>query len=238
VAVADGSEGGIGLDPGRTVTSSFTIGLDDTETMREKASDAVDAGYTVLKTKLGTDRDEAIVQAVREAAPDTRIRVDANEAWTPREAVANCEFLAEYGVELCEQPVPADQPEELRYVYERAAVPIAADESCVTAADVPRVADACDVANVKLMKCGGPRQAIAAIRVARACGLEVMLGCMVETNAAIAAACHLAPLADYADLDGALLLARDRYGGIPMPGGEIDLSAVDRPGTGAYRDSR
>lgn len=228
----------LGLDPGRTVTSSFTIGLDDTETMREKASDAVDAGYTVLKTKLGTDRDEAIVRAVREAAPDARIRVDANEAWTPREAVANCEFLAEYGVELCEQPVPAHRPEGLRHVYERAAVPIAADESCVTAADVPRIADACDVANVKLMKCGGPRQAVAAIRVARACGLEVMLGCMVETNAAIAAACHLAPLADYADLDGALLLARDRYEGVPMPGGEIDLSAVDRLGTGAYRDSR
>ena len=225
----------LGLDPDRTVTTSYTIGLDDTEIMRERAAEAVDAGYGVLKTKLGTDRDREIVRAVREAAPDARLRVDANEAWRPREAVANCEFLAEHGVEFCEQPVPADHPEGLQYVHERSAVPIAADESCVTLSDVPRAAGACDVANIKLMKCGGPRQAVAMVHAARAHDLEVMLGCMVETNAAIAAACHLVPLVDYADLDGALLLAEDRYQGVPMPDGTVDLAAVDRSGTGARR---
>jgi L-alanine-DL-glutamate epimerase-like enolase superfamily enzyme len=222
----------LGLDPARTVTSSYTIGLDDVETMREKTREAVDAGYDVLKTKLGTDRDREIVAAVREEAPDARIRVDANEAWSPREAVAMCDVLAAHDVEFCEQPVPAEHPEGLRYVYERAALPIAADESCVTLEDVPAVADACDVANLKLMKCGGPRQAVAMVHAARAHGLEVMLGCMIESDAAIAAACHLAPLLDYADLDGSLLLAEDAYEGVPLPGGEIDLSAVER-GTGA-----
>ena len=222
-----------GLDGSRSVTSSFTIGIDDPERMAEKTRDAVDAGYAVLKTKLGTDDDEARLAAVREAAPDARLRVDANEAWTPREAVDNCEWLADYDVEFCEQPVPAEHPEGLRYVYERSAVPIAADESCVTLADVPRIADACDVANVKLMKCGGPRQAIEMFHAARAHGLETMLGCMVETNAAIAAAAHLAPLLDYADLDGSLLLDSDPYDGVPMPAGDVDLSAVDRSGTGA-----
>ncbi len=221
----------LGLDPARTVTSSFTIGLDDTPSMREKTREAVEAGYTVLKTKLGTDRDAEIVRAVREEAPDARIRVDANEAWSPREAVRMCGVLADHDVEFCEQPVPAEHPEGLRYVYERAPLPIAADESCVTLEDVPRIADACDIANLKLMKCGGPRQAVEMVHAARAHGLEVMLGCMIETNAAIAAACHLAPLLDYADLDGSLLLAEDPYDGVPLPGGEVDLSPVER-GTG------
>jgi L-alanine-DL-glutamate epimerase-like enolase superfamily enzyme len=225
----------LGLDGERTVTSSFTVGIDDPDRMAEKTRDAVDAGYTVLKTKLGSDDDEARLAAVREAAPDARIRVDANEAWTPREAVDNCEWLADYGVEFCEQPVSADHPEGLRYVYERSAVPIAADESCVTLADIPKVADACDIANVKLMKCGGPRQAVAMFHAARAHGLETMLGCMIETNAAIAAATHLAPLLDYADLDGSLLLDADPYAGVPMPAGTVDLAAADRPGTGARR---
>ncbi|MFC6834962.1 dipeptide epimerase [Halomarina ordinaria] len=222
-----------GLDPTETVTSSYTIGIDETDVMREKTAEAVDAGYTVLKTKLGTDRDEEILEAVRGAAPDVRLRVDANAAWTPREAVEMSDVLAAHDVEFLEQPVPPGTPGGLRYVHERSAVPVAADESCVTLADVPRVADACDIANLKLMKCGGPRQAVEMVHAARAHGLEVMLGCMVETNAAIAAACHLAPLLDYADLDGSLLLAEDPYDGVPMPGGVVDLSGVEAPGTGA-----
>jgi L-alanine-DL-glutamate epimerase-like enolase superfamily enzyme len=222
-----------GLDPARAPQTSFTIGLDDIETMREKTREAVDAGYGVLKTKLGTDRDREIVEAVREEAPDARIRVDANEAWTPRETVRNSEWLAELGVEFVEQPVPASDPEGLKFAYERSALPIAADESCVTLADVPRIADRCDIANLKLMKCGGLREAKRMIHTARAHGLEVMLGCMVETNAAIAAGCHLGPLLDYADLDGSLLLADDPFDGVPLPDGQIRLDEVDRPGTGA-----
>jgi L-alanine-DL-glutamate epimerase-like enolase superfamily enzyme len=225
----------LGLDPRETPVSSFTVGLDDLETMRRKTEDAVAAGHEVLKVKLGTDRDLAIVETVREAAPDARLRVDANEAWVPAEAVRRIDGLAEYGVEFVEQPVPAENHEGLRYVHERAALPIAADESCVALPDVPRIADRADVANLKLMKCGGVREAVRMVHAARAHGLEVMLGCMVESAAAIAAGVHLAPLLDYADLDGALLLAdgEDPYDGPPVP--SLDLGGVDRPGTGARR---
>ena len=222
-----------GLSPARAPETSYTIGLDDTAVMREKATAAVEAGCDVLKTKLGTDRDREIVAAVREAVPDARIRVDANEAWTPREAVAKSEWLAELDVEFLEQPVPADNPQGAQFVYDHAAVPIAADESVIDASDVARVADRCDVVNLKLMKCGGLRAAKRAIHTARAHGLEVMLGCMIETNAAIAAGCQLAPLLDYADLDGSLLLDSDPFDGVPLPDGQIDLAGVDRDGTGA-----
>ncbi len=222
-----------GLEPARAPTSSYTIGIDEPTRMAEKTREAVDAGYTVLKTKVGTDDDRAIIEAVREAAPEARIRVDANEAWTPRETIRNCEWLAEYGVEFVEQPVPADDPDGLQFATERSRLPIAADESVLTAVDVPRVADRCDIVNLKLMKCGSVREARRVIHTARAHGLEVMIGCMIETNAAIAAGAHLAPLVDYVDLDGSLLLAEDPFEGVPMPGGEIRLTDVDRAGTGA-----
>ena len=201
--------------------------------MRRKARRAVEAGYDVLKVKLGTDRDREIVEAVHGAAPSARLRVDANEAWTPKEAVAMCEFLEAY-VEFVEQPVPATNPAGLRHVYERSPVPIAVDESLVDPTDVPAVAQFADIANVKLMKCGGIRPAIETFHAARAHGLETMLGCMIESNAAIAAGVHLAPLLDYADLDGSLLLAdgADPFDGPPVP--SLDLSAVD-VGTGALR---
>jgi L-alanine-DL-glutamate epimerase-like enolase superfamily enzyme len=222
-----------GLDPTAAPKTSFTVGLDETARVREKAADAVAAGYDVLKIKLGTDRDRELVEAVREAAPDARLRVDANEAWTPKEAVRKTTWLADRGVEFVEQPVPATDPEGLRLVYERAALPIAADESCVTAADVPAIADRCDIANLKLMKTGGLAEAKRVIAAARAHGLEVMCGCMVESNASIAAAAQLAPLLDYADLDGSLLLADDPYAGVDLTDGAIRLDAQDRAGTGA-----
>ncbi|SDQ25489.1 dipeptide epimerase [Natronobacterium texcoconense] len=224
-----------GLDPVDTVESSYTIGIDDTETMREKTELALERGYTTLKVKLGTDRDIEIVETIRDVAPaeDVRLYVDANEAWTPREAVRKIEKLAAYDLEFVEQPVPAENPEGLQFVYERAALPIAADESCITVEDVPQIANRCDIANLKLMKCGGLREAKRIIHAARAHGLQVMCGCMSESNASIAAACHLAPMLDYADLDGSLLLDDDPYDGVAMPGGRIDLESLDRSGTGA-----
>jgi len=222
-----------GLDADETVSTSYTIGLDSIERMREKTATAVDAGHSILKVKLGTERDREIMAAVRDAASDARIRVDANEAWTPPEAVDMIETLAAFDVEFVEQPVPVDSSDGLRYVHGRSALPIAADESCVTLADVPRIADRADIANIKLMKCGGLREAKRMIHAARAHGLEVMLGCMIESNAAIAAGCHLAPLLDYADLDGSLLLADDPYAGVTMADGEVDLVGGNRPGTGA-----
>ncbi|MFB6101992.1 MAG: dipeptide epimerase [Haloplanus sp.] len=219
-----------GLDPDRAPPTSYTVAIDDPESMGEAAADAVAEGFTILKVKLGTDRDRQRIDAVRDAAPDATIRVDANEAWTPHEAVDKCEWLADYGIEFVEQPVPAENPAGLEHVHERSALPIAADESCRTLPDVPAVADRVDIVNLKLMKCGGVREAIRMVHTARAHGLGVMLGCMVESTASIAAACHLAPLVDYVDLDGALLLADDAYEGPTYAGGT--LAIPDRPGTG------
>ncbi|AFZ71990.1 dipeptide epimerase [Natronobacterium gregoryi] len=223
-----------GLDPDDTIETSYTIGIDDTETMKEKTELALERGYTTLKVKLGTDRDLEIVETIRSVAPaeDVRLYVDANEAWTPREAVRKIDELAAYDLEFVEQPVPAEDPEGLEFVYERAALPIAADESCITVEDVPQIAGRCDVANLKLMKCGGLREAKRIIHTARAHGLQVMCGCMNESNASIAAACHLAPLLDYADLDGSLLLDDDPYDGVPMAGGRIALEDLEPAGTG------
>ncbi|MFC4447927.1 dipeptide epimerase [Halorussus aquaticus] len=225
-----------GLDPEEAVSTSYTIGIDSTERMAEKTETAVERGYSTLKVKVGTDRDEEIVSTVRDHAPDATIRVDANEAWSPREAVRKIDRLAAYDLEFVEQPVPAADPEGLKFVRDRSALPIAADESCVTLPDVPQIADKADIANLKLMKCGGLREAKRMIHTARAHGLEVMLGCMIETNAAISAAAHLAPLLDYADLDGSLLLDDDPYDGVAMPEGDIDLAGLDRVGTGVRRE--
>ncbi|WP_122088841.1 dipeptide epimerase [Halalkalicoccus subterraneus] len=221
-----------GLDPEDLPETSYTIGIDDVESMRGKTATACERGYSTLKVKLGTERDEEIIETVRDEAPEATIRVDANEAWSPREAVRKIEALAEFGVEFVEQPVPAENPEGMAFVRERSALPIAADESCVTLSDIPQVAEIADIANVKLMKCGSLREARAMFAAARAHGLETMLGCMTESNASIAAACHLAPLLDYADLDGSLLLADDPYEGVSLPEGGIDLASVER-GTGA-----
>jgi L-alanine-DL-glutamate epimerase-like enolase superfamily enzyme len=221
----------LGLDPAAAPETSFTIGLDTEERVREKAAAAADAGYGILKVKLGTDRDRAIVDAVRAGAPDATLRVDANEAWTPKEAVRKATWLADAGVEFVEQPVPATDPEGLRYVYEHSPLPIAVDESCVDPSDVPRVADRADVVVCKLMKCGGVQAARDLFAAARAHGLETMLGCMVESSAAIAAGAHLAPLCDHVDLDGSLLLGDDPFDGPVREGGAIEYD--DHPGTGA-----
>jgi len=222
----------LGLDPVGAPATSFTIGIDPPAEMASKAQRAVAAGHTVLKVKLGTDDDRARIDAVRRVAPGARIRVDANADWTAEEAIEKSDWLANAGVEFVEQPVPADDIDGLARVAREGFLPVAADETCVTAADVPAVADATDIVVVKLMKCGGIRPAIRQIETARAHGLDVMLGCMVETNAAIAASWHLSPLADYADLDGSLLLADDPYDGPPITDGRVDLTATDR-GTGA-----
>ena len=222
-----------GLDPSLALVSSFTIAIDTTERMIEKTEEAVQAGYPILKIKLGTDRDREIIDAVRAAAPEATIRVDANEAWTPRQAIAMIRVLADYDVEFVEQPLPAAQYDALKFVYERSVLPIALDESCVTLTDIPRIADRADIANLKLMKCGTLQEAHRMIHAARAHGLEVMLGCMIESNASIAAAAHLAPLLDYADLDGSLLLDDDPYEGVNLTRGHIDLKTADRAGTGA-----
>lgn len=221
-----------GLDPSRAPDSSYTIGIDEPEKMADRARAATEAGVSTLKVKLGTDADRQRLEAVREAAPTASIRVDANCEWSVETAIVNGEWLADVGVEFVEQPVPAGDADDLTAVAREIDVSIAADESCVTAGDVPDVADAVDCVVVKLMKCGGIRPALTQIQAAHAHDLDVMLGCMVESATAISGAANLAPLVEFADLDGSLLLTDDRWTGPVGPDGVISLADIER-GTGA-----
>src|SRR5688500_6727055 len=220
-----------GLDPARAPRTSFTIGIGDVAAIKRKVVEA--AEYTILKVKLGSDHDEEILRTVRETAPDKVLRVDANAAWTPKHALRMMDVLMEHGVEFVEQPLPAHDIEGLRFVRERAPLPIIADESCVTSADIPRLVGAVDGINIKLAKCGGLREALRMIAVARTHGMLVMCGCMIETSLGITAAAHLAPLLDYADLDGAALVANDPFIGASIAGGRIALR--DAPGLGVTK---
>ncbi len=217
-----------GLDPTTAPLSSFTIGIDEPEVMAAKVREA--AEYPILKIKVGTDADEPILRAVRDVAPEVVLRADANAGWTPREALEGIAMLRDFGVEFVEQPVPPEDHEGLASVHARSALPIIADESCLVASDIPGLSDRVDGINIKLSKCGGPREALRMIHTARACGLEVMLGCMLETTLGIAASAHLAPLVDYADLDGAELLKDDPFSGPHLERGRIVLG--DEPGLG------
>lgn len=209
------------------IQSSYTIGIDQPAVMADRAGEAVEAGHEVLKVKLGGGSDAEAIRSVRAAAPDATIRVDANEAWTPAQALELIDHCADADVEFVEQPLPANDQHGLKRVYEQSPLPIAADESSVVASDIPRVADRCDIVNLKLMKCGGITGALKFIHTARAHHKEIMLGCMVESTASIAAGAHLAPLVDYVDLDGALLLAADPFVGDHVRPGAIELDPAE-----------
>ena len=209
-----------GLDPERAPLSSFTIGLDTPERVRAKVREA--ASYPILKIKVGTPDDAAVLGAVREVT-DKPLRVDANAGWTVQEALAHLPLLEEMRVELIEQPVAADDLAGLAAVHRASRIPIVADESCRVAADIPRLAGAVDGINIKLAKCGSLREALRMVEAARAHRLSVMVGCMIETSLGITAAAHLAPLLDLADLDGAALLERDPFAGATIDEGRIVL---------------
>lgn len=217
-----------GLDSADAGESSFTIGIADNDGLRQRIADAEQ--YPILKVKLGTDRDMEIIRVVRDEAPSRRLRVDANAAWTPSHAVRMIDFLADHGVELVEQPVAQHDIEGLRFVRTRSKLPIIADESCLVATDVPRLAGAVDGVNLKLAKCGSLREALKIVHVARAFGMTVMAGCMIESSLGISAVSQLAPLLDHADFDGAALLANDPFIGTTIEKGRIRLSAA--PGLG------
>ena len=216
-----------GLDPAKTPVTSFTIGIDEPETVRRKVREA--AGYPALKIKLGSEKDFEIMRVIR-SETDARIRIDANAGWTADQAVEMVKRLSEFDVELVEQPLPPGSPEDWRRVREAAPMPIIADESVLTSTDVPAMAGLVDGVNIKLMKCGGVREALRLIHTARAHGMAVMIGCMIETSVAITAAAHLSPLADYADLDGNLLISNDPYIGVAVRRGRLILP--EGPGVG------
>lgn len=217
----------LGLDPARTPVTSFTIGIDTPEAMLAKV-DAV-REHPILKIKLGFPGDVEVLEAIRARYTGT-LRVDANEAWTPESAVANLERLARCELEFCEQPIPAGTPERLRFIRERSRVPIVTDEDSKDARDLLALAGCVDGVNVKLVKCGGIRGALAMIATARALGLRIMLGCMVESGVLTTAAAHLSPLVDWADLDGPFLTAADPFVGVTYANGKLLLPTT--PGLG------
>jgi L-alanine-DL-glutamate epimerase-like enolase superfamily enzyme len=219
-----------GLDPAKAPRSTFTIGLDTPEGLRAKVAEAEQ--YPILKIKLGTERDVEILRTIRECTTK-ELRVDANCGWTVKHAVAMLPVLKEFGVTVLEQPLPADQLDGLAEVTRRADIPVIADESCLTAADIPPLVGKVDGINIKLAKCGSLREALRMIAVARAHGMLVMVGCMIESSICITAAAHFTPLVDLVDLDGAALLAEDPFVGASIDGGQVRLPAG--PGLGLGR---
>jgi L-Ala-D/L-Glu epimerase len=219
-----------GLDPAKAPRSTFTIGLDVPDKMRAKVREAEQ--YPILKIKLGTDRDVEILRTIRDAT-DREIRVDANCGWTLKQTVRMLPVLEEFGVTVLEQPLPPEQLDGLAEIRRRADIPLIADESCETAADIPRLVGKVDGINIKLAKCGSLREAIRMIAIARAHGMTVMVGCMIESSIGITAAAHFTPLVDIVDLDGAALLAHDPFVGATIDGGQVSLPSG--PGLGVRR---
>jgi L-alanine-DL-glutamate epimerase-like enolase superfamily enzyme len=217
----------LGVDPRGAPETSFTIGLAEPDVVVQKVREA--SAYPILKVKMGSDDDREVLTAVRDTTK-SRIRVDANEGWTPEGARERLEWLARLGVEFVEQPLPADRIEDTRALRRRSPLPFYADESVHRAADIPRLAGAFDGINIKLMKSGGLAEALRMIAVARALGMKVMLGCMIESSLGITAAAHLSPLVDTADLDGNLLIEDDPFVGATVEAGRIVLP--DGPGLG------
>jgi L-alanine-DL-glutamate epimerase-like enolase superfamily enzyme len=222
----------LGLDPARTPLTSFTIGIAPLDEMLAKVREV--GTHPVIKVKLGKGAEVETIEAIRSVYTGV-IRVDANEGWTPERSVNVLAELAKHEIEFCEQPIPAGSPEKLRWIRERSPIPIVTDEDSKDANDLPALLGCVDGINVKLVKCGGIRGALAMIHTARAMKLKVMLGCMVESQILTTAAAHLSPLVDWADLDGPFLTARDPFDGITYANGKIVLP--DGPGLGVRETS-
>lgn len=218
----------LGIDVGsHPICSSFTIGIDTLEVIEQKVREA--STEPLLKVKLGTPEDYAIISRIRELT-DKPLYVDANEGWTRDEAREKIDWLAGQNVQLIEQPLPADDLAGTRWLRQQVTLPLIADESVKTAADLIQIGDAFDGFNIKLMKCGGITEALKMIQIGRWLNLSIMFGCFLESSLAISAAAPLAALCDYVDLDGHLLLKDDPFIGIEFNQGMITLT--DAPGLG------
>lgn len=220
----------LGLDPSLTPVTSFTIGIADPETTLRKVAEVGDHPILKVKLGLGSVREQVETMALIRERYRGIVRIDANEGWDVETAVAVLRELERFEIEFCEQPIPAGNPQGLRAVRERVSIPIVTDEDSMVASDLPKLYGCVDGVNVKLAKTGGIRGALAMIHTARAMGMKIMLGCMVESAIAATAAAHLSPLVDWADIDGPFLTARDPFAGITYDRGKIVLP--DAPGLG------
>ena len=220
----------LGLDPALTPVTSFTIGIADPETTLRKVAEVGE--HPVLKVKLGAGTPAEQVETIALIRERYRgiVRIDANEGWNVETAIKILRELERFEIEFCEQPIEAGHPEQLRAIRERVSIPIVTDEDSLVASDLPALYGCVDGVNVKLAKTGGIRGALAMIHTARAMGMKVMLGCMVESAIAATAAAHLSPLVDWADIDGPFLTARDPFSGVTYDNGKLVLP--DAPGLG------
>ena len=220
-----------GFNPAKTPYTSFTIGIDTQDVVRQKTKEA--AEYKGLMVKLGRDTDKMIIETIR-SVTNSPITADVNQGWKDRAvALDMLHWLKERGVVMVEQPLPKEQVDDLAWLTERSPLPIIGDEGVQRLTDIPHAKGVYHGINIKLMKCTGMREAHKMIVLARSLGLKVMLGCMTETSCAISAASHLSPMVDWADLDGALLIGNDVYDGTKVVDGKVTLS--DRPGIGVEK---
>jgi L-Ala-D/L-Glu epimerase len=224
-----------GLNPTHLPLTSFTIGLDEPEVMAEQARAS---NYPVIKIKLGSEKDEAIVAAIR-SITNARLRADANAGWSRQHALEIIPRLVDYDLEFIEQPLAVDDVEGYFWLKDKLRaqkvdIPIFADETAKTSHDVPKLAGAIDGVVVKTMKSEGIRDALRMIHTARAHDMQIMVSCFIESSVGVTAAAHLAPLCDFADLDGPLLIKNDPYRGLNYDGAEMKLP--DGPGLGVERN--
>lgn len=218
-----------GLNPAKAPCTTFTIGIDTPEVVRQKTEECAEK-FRILKVKVGLDNDEQMIRAIR-SVTGLPIAVDANQGWKDRQkALDEIFWLKEQGVVMVEQPMAKERLDDNAWISERSPLPIYADEAIQRLKDIPAIKGAYHGINIKLMKCTGMREAHKMADYARAEGMRVMLGCMTETSCAVSAAAHLSPIADFADLDGNLLISNDLFEGVTLNDGKLVLP--DRPGLG------
>jgi L-alanine-DL-glutamate epimerase-like enolase superfamily enzyme len=218
-----------GLDPAKAPSTTFTIGIDTPEVVKEKTLEAV-GKFNILKVKVGLDTDEQMIETIR-TVTDVPLAVDANQGWKDRnKALDEIFWLKEHGIVMVEQPMPKERLDDIAWLTEHSPLPIFADESIQRMKDIPSLMGAYSGINIKLMKCTGMREGWKMANMARALGMKVMVGCMTETSCAVSAAAQFSPYVDFADLDGNLLIANDRFDGVKVVDGKLSLP--DRPGIG------
>ena len=221
-----------GLDKEKTPSTTFTIGIDTADVVREKTKECADR-FNILKVKLGRENDKEMIETIR-SVTDLPIAIDANQGWKDKHhALDMIHWLHEKGIVMIEQPMPKEQLDDIAWVTQQSPLPIFADESIQRLKDVAGLKGAFTGINIKLMKCTGMREAWKMVTVARALDMKVMVGCMTETSCAITAASQFSPAVDFADLDGSLLIANDRFKGMEVVKGKITLP--DLPGIGVVK---
>ena len=221
-----------GLNPAKTPSTTYTIGIDTADVVRQKTRECAER-FNILKVKLGRDNDREMIETIR-SVTDLPIAVDANQGWTDRQhALDMILWLKEQGIVMVEQPMPKQQLDDIAWVTEQSPLPIFADESIQRLSDIQKLKGAFTGINIKLMKCTGMHEAYKMMCTARALGMKVMIGCMTETSCAVSAAAQLSPAVDFADLDGNLLISNDRFEGVKVVNGKLTLN--DLPGIGVRK---